>query len=460
MINNLEDVGAERGVLAGICQFGSQAYLECSELLTGQSFAQHMNRVIYDVLSHIYKKDLETKVDLAIISSASKEVGLYQELSGEIKYLTGLFNFYIELPNVRQLAVKLRKLYEVRELLAKVDETSKKIREITGEESISEIIGIAETPIFEFSNKIITGSNQIENIGDGIEEYLANLDVNAKRGISIGYPIYEESVGYITNGVHLVGAFLKTGKSFFAQNAALNCAGNNKVPTLLCDTELNKSQGVWDRLLSRLTQIDSNDIRFGSYKTDPKKIDLVNMRARQLKRMPLDYINITGKSWEEYLGLIRRWLLTKVGYNTQGKLNPCLVVLDYIKLTDSKSISQNIAEHQELGFRLEALNSLCTQYHFPVLAFAQLNRDRDIASSLRLQWFCTSYSEMARKEREEIGEDGPQNGNIKISPKYIRSGAGLDDNDYICYNLAAKYARLEELKTYKEIVRDRERENV
>ena len=131
------------------------------------------------------------------------------------------------------------------------------------------------------------------------------------------------------------------------------------------------------------------------------------------------------------------------------------MVLDYIKLTDSNSISRNIAEYQELGFRLESLHNLCTQYTFPVLAYAQLNREQDIASSLRLQWFCTSYSIMSRKDPEEIGQDGPQNGNMKIKPLYCRFGPGMENNDYICYNFVGKYARIEELKTYREIVRER-----
>lgn len=456
MDDNLSDRGAERGVLSAVCQFGSSAYLECSELLTGQSFTVQLNTVLYDVFEHIYKKDLNIKLDLAVISSASKEVGLYQELSSELKYIDSLFKFHIELPNVRPLAIKLRKLYEARELLGKVDETAAAIRGITGNESIGEIRAIAEKPIFEFSNKLVIGANQIEHIATGLDDYLEGLKETDQRGVSIGFPKFEMAVGWLTSGVHIIGAFLKTGKSFVGQNAALNCAGKTKTPVLLIDTELDPAQGVWDRLLSRLTQIDSNDIRFGSYKRDDKQIELIRRAALTIKRMPLDYVNITGKEWDECIGLIRRWLLTKVGYDNTGKLNKCLVILDYIKLTDSKSINNNISEHQELGFRLESLHSLCKQYTFPVLAFAQLNREQEIASSLRLQWFCTSYSQMSRKQQEEIGEDGPQNGNLKIQPQYCRSGPGMDDRDYICYNFVGKYARIEELKTYKEILQERD----
>jgi hypothetical protein len=209
-------------------------------------------------------------------------------------------------------------------------------------------------------------------------------------------------------------------------------------------------------MISRITQIDVNDIRFGTYKRDHTQNELVARAAVTLKRMPLSYVNITSKTWEEFLSIIRRWVLTKVGYDESGKIKEALVVYDYIKITDAGSLKANLAEYQQLGFLMSALHDITSTYSFPILTFAQLNREQDIASSMRILWYCSSYSVMSRKTGAEIGTDGEENGNISISPKFVRFGPGLADNDSINYSLSGKYSTLKELSTSRELWRQRE----
>ena len=47
---------------------------------------------------------------------------------------------------------------------------------------------------------------------------------------------------------------------------------------------------------------------------------------------------------------MRRWLYRHVGFDQSGQSNPCLIVFDYVKLMDDRSITRNVSEFQALGF--------------------------------------------------------------------------------------------------------------
>ncbi len=278
-------------------------------------------------------------------------------------------------------------------------------------------------------------------------------------GIGIGFKKYEEAIGGFHSGVHIVGALLKTGKSFFAVNAAIYSAGIEKIPVLLLDTELDKAQGQWIRMLSRICEIDQDIIKYGRFKDDPQLNLRIQKAVKTLQSIPLDYLNINGKSFDSILSIIRKWLLLKVGYNTEGKLNKCLIVYDYIKLSDSSAL-RNATEWQLLGFRLEELHNICNQYSIPVLTFAQLNRDSDIAASHRLKWYATSYSSFHKKAHEEVAQDGIINGNRKLIIEDVRFAEGLEDGDYINFIFKGNIGRLIEGKTRNQLAQERQRDEV
>jgi replicative DNA helicase len=454
MEQNLTDVAAERAVLAAIFQYGKEAYLECFDSINAQSFSQHLNSVIYSILMYLYGQDMDVVVDLAKLMSGAKEIGLLNEIENDIKYINTLFNFNVELTNIRGFSIKLRKLQETKELLCCIDSTASAIREITGNETISEIVAIAEKPIYDFTNRLMGGAQQVEQVGVGLDEYLENIRDQKIVGIDIGCPIYQEAIGGLEMGVHVIGARKKTGKSFKALNAAIYNAGKNRLPTLLLDTELQKENGQWIRMLARVSEINQDLIKHGKFYEDERMLQKIERAANVLKSIPLDYLNVAGRQFDEIISIVRRWLMQKVGYDNHGKLNKCLVVYDYLKITASNDIKA-VTEWQQLGFRMGSLHDICVQYNFPILTFVQLNREHEIAASDRISWYCTSYASFSSKTPEEIAEDGPQNGNRKLVIEDARFGEGLDGGDYINFAFNGGISRIKELTTRNRIHKDR-----
>lgn len=461
----LQDLPAERAWLAGVVKYGASAWIDSNELVNDNCFSDHINQCVYTSLEHIFNANPNAVIDLASILSAAQEVGL-KELSEptNVKYIKALANFGVEEENVREFAKKVRKLSEFRSLLAEVDDSANRIKNLSGNETVTEAVSIIEKPIFDFTNKLIGGNQQVEQIAQGIDEYYEYLRERQGEleGVKIGYPTYEKVVGGLRVGVHIIGARKKTGKSYFALNAATWASYKEKVPVLYLDTELHRNQGQWDRFLARFCnqEVTVDDIKYGRFFGDERQEKVVLRAKAIMKKLPLDYINITGRSIDEIISIMRRWLIQKVGYNNKGELNKCLIVYDYLKPpADMKSL-KDIKEHQEMGSRLDGLHGFTAQYNIPILTFVQLNRDHDVAISDRIGWFCTSYCDFATKSPEEIADDGPTNGNRKLVPKDLRFGEGLDPGDFINFGFNGKYSLLKELKTRNQVEADKQTSKV
>lgn len=453
----LQDYGVERAVLSGVIQHGKNAYLDVCDLLSAESFCFKSNQVLYTVLAHILSQNLEVKIDYHLILSSAKDLGLLEEIREDKNYLQRIIDFPSELSNIRGYAQKLRKLQETRKLIGKIDDSVQELRKITGTESMTEIIAKAEGPIFDFINRLtIDGKNQVEQIGVGIDEYLEEKENNPQDiiGIPTCFPIWQEMLGGLAEGVHVVTARPKAGKSTFGVNVALYVSAKERIPVLYLDTELNKRSGTWDRMLARLGTVPFNVIRSGGYKNNEVFYRRVHKAKDILKKIPLDYVNITGKDFDEVISMVRRWVVQKVGYDQYGRTNKCLLVYDYLKLTNVKDVG-SLKEYEAIGYRMSGLHDLTNQYSFPCLTFCQLNREFDVSQSDRIRWFCTSMCSLQKKTEDELAEDGRDNGNRKLIPEDFRFGPGLDDGDYINFVLDGKYASIKELKTRNQLGAER-----
>ena len=456
----LSDLAAERGILSGVYNYGKDAYLDARDIVDAKGFTEPTNQILYSIFCHILKKDLYTKLDIPTILSSAKELGLDKHLSDKTnsQYLQKITTFHVELSNVREFARKVRTLQEARNLIGVVSDAQEKVRESNGDESISEIVAKVEGPLLTFTSKLALSNQQIQHVGDGLIEYLEDKINNPPEfvGIPIGFPKYEEAIGGLESGLHVITARPKKGKSSHAVNAALYTAHKPKIPVLYVDTELSLRNGQWNRMLARVSGVPFKTIRNG--RMDEIQRKKVRKAARILSTLPLDYVNISGKDFEEVIAIIRRWLIQKVGYGLNGELNKCLVIYDYIKLTDYASL-KNAQEYAIIGMRMSLLHDICETYSIPILTYTQLNRELGVSQSDRILWYCTSMSSMQEKTPEEIAEDGRENGNRKIIVQDCRFGEGLADGDYINYNLDGARTTLMELRTRNELGKERQENN-
>lgn len=465
------DTSAERAVLSGMCKYGEDAYFDIADIIQETSFTIDSNKIIYRCLKNIFDRNNNTTIDVAIIFSSASEIGLAHvfEKKEEVQHLKAILDFPVNLDNVRKFAAKIRKLEIARLLREQLQKAQDKILDINGNESIGSILGIAEDSIFDFTNVLNDVDNNPVSISEDIESYIDNL-VNNKIdqvGIPTGFPVYDQAIGggLRKSTVNVIAARPKTGKTLLSDNMGFHIAHKLQIPVLNMDTEMTKEDHL-NRVLAMMSEIEINQIETGKFAESPNKDLKIKQAVQDLKKTKLYYKSIAGKSFEDQLAIMRRWLIKEVGLNEDGTAKDCVIFYDYLKLMDTQGMSQDLKEYQVLGFMMTQLHNFATKYKVPIVAFVQLNRDgitkesTDTASgSDRIIWLCSNFSIFKRKTPEEIAEDGPDNGNRKLVPLISRHGGGLDDNDYINCHMKGWCAKITEGKTRLELVKNNKYNN-
>lgn len=460
MKNNLEDLASERAVLAALCQYGLDCYLEI-DFVDADHFTDDMNQLLFHCIHKSVSEN--TKVELASILSAANSLGVHESINNkqEMSFVRSLFNFPIHKENAKSHAVKIAKLKLARDLKKTLSACQKDLDATNGDEDVMDLISKVEAPILDATADIYQSSNKkTEIIGEDIDDYIEFLSENVSEnvGIPTGFPRYDAAIGggLRRKCVDLVAARPKVGKSMFGDAVAMNVSSLG-IPVLMLDTEMSKEDHL-NRMLANLSGVDINKISTGKFTENPLEKEKVEKAAEKLKEIPYHYISIAGQPFENILAIMRKWIYQHVGFDESGVTNDCLIVYDYLKLMGSEGISSSMQEYQVLGFQITQLHNFMVKYDVPCLSFVQLNRDgitkesTDVVSgSDRLIWLCTSFSIFKMKSEEEIAEDKVENGNRKLVPVVSRHGEGLDDGDYVSMKMFGKIGRLEEGMTRNEL---------
>ena len=430
----LVDIAAERGLLAGLFQYGQKALLDTSDINCTDIYTDTLNQVVYKCLDHALTT-LET-VDYPSLLSSANELGLYNVIITDesTKYIRSLQNHSIQQENIRPLAKKLFKLKLARDLRSKHMEAYETLSTVTGAETFDDILSKSENPILEFSLDFNAESDNIPKlIWDGAREYLEYKADNPTQIIGVPTPFakFNKLVGggMRRGGVTLIGARIKSGKTTFGKETALHVANNLEIPVLFLDTEMVEEEQI-DRSMASLAKITIDRVETGKFGQSQIEREKLFVALRNVENKPFYYQKVAGKEFEEVLSIIRRWILTVVKHDENGKTNDCLIIYDYFKLMSTDSIKA-LEEYQAIGFQMSYLTDFCKKYDFPCLAFVQLNREGTIAQSDRLLWFCQSFSVLQGKTPEEEAQDGRENGNTKLMPKHCRFGPAMSDDDWI-----------------------------
>ena len=439
----MKDVAAERGILSGVYCYGNEIFTDICDIIKADTFTVDSNQVIWKCFEKILNDNENGKPDFPSVLSAAKSLGFgeYFNKSGEVDYFRSITNMPIDKSNVRKLAAKIRKLEITREIYRVHERIRENLELVTGDESVDEILSKSETPVMDYAAKIADPSSSgPELIGNGSLEYYNFLLDNPRElmGISSGFPIFDRIIGggLRENGVDLIAARQKSGKSMIASNIALNVSKQN-VPTLVLDTEMMKKEHQI-RIAGNLGNILSKEVEKGQKE---HRETLINV-AKQLSKIPYYFESIIGLSPDEVISKMRRWVMKTVGLGLNGKAKPCLIILDYLKLQDFRDLRNNLAEHQLLGQLASNLKNFAGHYGISCLSFAQLNRQgieeetsAVIRGSDKILDVVTSFNIFKVKTEDERAEGigNTRKYSHKLISVFSRFGEPLEAGDYVNY---------------------------
>jgi replicative DNA helicase len=468
-MEKLCDLGAEAAVLAGIFKYGDDAYYDVADFLQPMTFVDDGNQAIFKCFSHMIETQNIKKLDQVSVMTSLKELGFdWMLMNRDLDHVKSIMNRDILLDNVRRWGVKIRKLQIARQIAVQLRGAGKKIEDVTGEEAVADILGIAENPIFDFSQLLqANATNEPDLFGDGLDEYIDYLESHPVDAVGIPSPWghYNKQIGggFRKKTISMLGARQGVGKSLLALNIALFIAEHVGIPVLYLDTEMDRGDH-WPRAISHCTYDEKiratiDEIEQGKFGELASQKASVMKAKERLKGIPFSYMNVVGMPFENVLSVMRRWIHKSVGVDTDRHAGDCLIVYDYFKLMSSESLNSNMAEFQALGFQMTAFHNFVHRYDVPAVTFTQLNREAlkethggTIRGSDRILDLVTNFAIFGEKSDDELSQERQDGsgqfvrGDCKIVVLKSRHGK-FSPKNFVHMQKTGQYARITELNT-------------
>lgn len=265
-------------------------------------------------------------------------------------------------------------------------------------------------------------TSEIHTLGDDIDsiwdEIVSRRTSDGMYGIPSKYPSFLEYFTYEPGELVVVQAKYKQGKSVFLMNEVVHKLKNG-VPTLVIDSEM-PTRLYTERLLSHLSGIEMKRIKSGRY-SEEEETEIKRWRD-WLKDQPFVHIYDPALTMEGLYSMCRM---------LQNKIGLGFVVYDYLKSNETTA-SEN---YNLLGAKCDFLkNNIAGELDIPVLAACQLNRNGEVADSMKINRYLSVGIKWEYKTQQMIAKDGMQCGNAYAKIYVNRLGRQMDetdDDDYI-----------------------------
>jgi replicative DNA helicase len=437
----------EQKLLSALVRKPDQIFDIDGILVSAEDFRWRTSKCIYAAIADLASKS--SKIDAIVLEDSVSSLfkTYYDRKSKSVREAIGkVFKARPaqDLPKYLRMlvddAVKRRARRHLKDLYSS-------ITEFTNHE---ELVAHFESKAAQFSSEQMRSSETMtasEMFDSWVQEKIEIAKTGRKIGISTGFEYYDEAIGggLRRGGLEIIAARAKTGKTFMAENLAYNISCQDDAPrVLMMDTELDEESQM-DRFVSIATGIPIAHLETGRFLRSSKLKKKVKRARKNIKKLPLDYVQIGGWSVKKQISFIRSWLARNVGKDDKGVYKPAVVILDYIKIMDLKD-KGNMAEWEALGHQLTALKNLTGELKFNMIAFTQQNRtgieedhEGTVSGSDRLSWYCTSLSFLVKRRSEDLiadyenpdRDDNVEPSNLMLKVRLSRFGPGNADNEHI-----------------------------
>jgi hypothetical protein len=187
----------------------------------------------------------------------------------------------------------------------------------------------------------------------------------------------------------VVGALPSVGKTALMVDAAVSLVERN-VPVFLFSAETSR-QGLEDRLLSRVSGVDSRAIRGERERNgqpwplDDDEVAEIEKAAHELAKLPL-YTNYTAAKPERILDLVEEIVLSEGLDFTQ----PMVVMFDYLQFASPGDVTENMNDYNIVSKASSEFKYLAKILRHPVAVFSQLKREASGEEEPDITWFKSS----------------------------------------------------------------------
>lgn len=417
-INELSDIQSESGVI-GTLIYHPEYILHTDYLKPGYFYGVE-NGCIYWAIQELYKDGIENIDAYNISNKLQSHQGVQRTIE---KYNLPAVQEFMELyketarhtiEEYRMLAQNIVTLAFKRDLVKSLNKLSSECFNV--EYGLDKLSNIVYDELDDLTQKYIT-TTEIHTLGEDIDsiwdEIVSRRTENGMYGIPSKFNTFGEYFTYENGELVVIQAKYKQGKSVFLMNEVVHKLKNN-VPTLVVDSEM-PTRLYTERLISHLSGVDLKRIKNGNYSDE----EAANIRdwIKWLKQQPFIHIYEPNMSDEKLYSLCKM-LKHKIGLT--------FVVYDYLKSNET-STSDN---YNVLGAKCDFLkNNIAGELDLAVLAACQLNRNGEVADSIKINRYLSVGIKWEYKTQEMIAKDGLKCGNAFAKIYVNRLGRQMQEDD-------------------------------
>ena len=466
----------ERLFLSGLVKF-QDVFTETGPKVSEDDFFVGQHKTIYSVIKNIYLTQREP--NMILLGQDLKNMNITTIGNLDIfEYMKVLFDTPVSAHGALEAAKEIID-YRIRR---EIDVTAKKLQKEVREDKERTTDAVIADCDKIYNEKVSKYSTDDEPVifFNGLVEELEEAKNKEEEEFSGIEPPYQKFVDYFggfeDSNLYAFVSRSGEGKSTFLKYTGYQIAKHLNIPVLDLDTEMPFAQGR-RRLIAGLTGVPLYHIKHGTYESHAAYKQAIDSFLKTDKDVKYYFNFIRNRPIHEIAATIRRWR-----YSVVGRDNPCLVMYDYIKLTENTKISKVWAEHQELGRIVDELKKLTEELECPILTSMQLNRAAEnfgkkgsqvqsdstvISMTDRLLWYTSYLGILRRKTFDEIAEDTTDRGTHKLITVKSREQGRLAQGhsnwvetkdgpkaDFINFDI--RNFRVEERGTYREMINERE----
>ena len=362
-----QDLDAEKSVLGAILVNNSTLDAVRENGLENRDFFLENHQKIYEI--SCFLSDNGKPVDMVTLTSSLRDRGWYDQVGG-IAILTGLYDqASFQIANV----VHYGKIVRDKALQRRLIETCSEIMDegLTGIENTENYIDVAETKIFEVSQKKMQRS--FSSLGEVVSENMLKVQELYQSGgkgvVGLGMGFHE--FDQITTGLHpgqvmILAARPGMGKTSWFISALLHTSVVQKNVTALFSLEMSKDE-LGFKFFSGLSRIDSRRLKTGQLAKEEFRTLMTTAEQLGASRIHID--DTPGLTVMDLRSRCRR-LKAK-----EKQLD--LIVVDYLQLMRGPkgSTGPGGSREQEISAISRGLKELAKELRVPIIALSQLSRN-------------------------------------------------------------------------------------
>ncbi|HCC2947448.1 TPA: AAA family ATPase [Klebsiella pneumoniae] len=364
--HNLE---AEQAVIGGLLldDDNSERVQKVLAMLKPESFYGRAHQIIFAEIRQMFRE--HKPVDGLTLFDSLESKGLAEQVGG-FAYIGQLAKNTPSAANIVAYAASVREAAMERYGIQRMTEATELLYARNGMSAVEkyEVIQSIFTQLTDHSK---TGSRRgARTLADVADDWVAEVekrfDPNQRsRGLSTGIKSLDEILdpkGLVQGSLFVIGARPKMGKTTLYSQLAINCALNEKLPSIMFSLEMPDKQ-ILERMIGQASGVNTDIFYRGAGRDE--EFAIANARLAEMVESQNLYIDDTpGASLSHIIAESRRIK------RERGKVG--MVLVDYLTLMTAEKADRNDLAY---GLITKGLKNLAKELECVVVLLTQLNRD-------------------------------------------------------------------------------------